>query len=102
MAQKTIAQLISGINFFDYVSKVKAVLTRLNTDKLTATQATTIAALGTTTNLTSIAASYADLAAARTSVNTLKGEVETRLDNVEAKIDDLIAKLKTAGLIATS
>lgn len=65
-------------------------------------QAANVAALGTTTNLTAIAASYADLAAARTSVNTLKGEVETRLDNAEAKIDAVIAALIAANLMASS
>lgn len=64
--------------------------------------AAVVTALGTTTNLSAISATYADLAAARTSVNTLKGEVETRLDNIEAKLDEVIAALKTAGLMATS
>lgn len=54
--------------------------------------------LGTTTNLSAIAGSYADLAAARTSVDTLKGEVEARLDAIEAKIDAVIAALETSGV----
>ena len=65
-------------------------------------QAALVQALGTTTNLTAIAASYADLAAARTSVNTLKGEVEARLDAIEAKVDAVIAALKAANLMASS
>jgi len=101
MAQKTFTQLLAELNFYDFVGKLRILFTKLNTEKLTASQATTITALGVTTDLTAISASYADLAAARTSVNALKGEVETRLDNIEAKIDDLIAKLKTAGIIAT-
>jgi predicted RecA/RadA family phage recombinase len=65
-------------------------------------QAGVIAALGTTTNLTAIAASYADLAAARVSVNTLRTDVEARLDAIEAKVDALIAALKAANLMASS
>lgn len=64
--------------------------------------AAVVAALGTTTDLTAIAASYADLAAARTSVNTLKGEVEVRLDAIEAKIDAVIASLKAASMMSSS
>lgn len=67
-----------------------------------AAQATVVAALGTTTNLSAIAASYADEAAARTSVNTLKGEVEARLDAIEAKVDETLAALKVALLMASS
>ena len=63
-------------------------------------QAESVAVLGTTTNLSAISASYADLAAARTSVNTLKGEVEARLDAIEAKVDAVITALKNAGIMA--
>lgn len=66
------------------------------------TPAAVIAALGTTSNLTAIAGSYADLAAARTSVNTLATETEARLDAIEAKVDALIAALKTANLMKTA
>lgn len=55
--------------------------------------------LGTTTNLSAIAGSYADLPAARTSVNTLKGEVEARLDAIEAKLDALIEALEASGVL---
>ncbi len=64
------------------------------------TQASNVAIMGSTTNLTAIAGSYADLAAARTSVNTLKSEVETRLDNIEAKIDAVINALTGASIMA--
>lgn len=64
--------------------------------------AAVVAALGTTTDLTAIGGSFADLAAARTAVNTLKTEVETRLDAIEAKVDAVIAALKTAKLMKTS
>lgn len=60
----------------------------------------TVAALGSTTNLSAIAGTYADLAAARTSVNTLAGEVEARLDAIETKVDAILSSLKTAGLMA--
>lgn len=65
-------------------------------------QAAVVAALGTTTNLTAIAASYADLAAARTSVNTLRTDTEARLDAIDAKVDAVIASLKAASLMASS
>jgi len=61
-----------------------------------------IAPLGTTTNLTAIGASFADLAAARTAVNTLKTEVEARLDAVEAKADETLSGLEDAGIFATA
>lgn len=73
-------------------------------------QAANVTAIGTTTSttaLSAIAGSYADLAAARTSVNTLRGEVETargviesRLDTVEGKIDAIISALRASGLMA--
>lgn len=59
-----------------------------------------VAALGTTTDLSAIAAEFADLAAARTAVNTLATEVEARLDAVEAKIDAVIAALEAANVLA--
>lgn len=78
---------------------------------------TNMTAITAHTDLTAIAASYADLAAARTSVNSLRGEVETaldlhdtglttlrseaeaRLDAIEAKINALLAELRTAGIV---
>jgi len=73
----------------------------------TATHLASIGATTSTTALSAIAGSYADLAAARTSVNALRGEVETargvvetRLDAVEAKIDALLAALQAAHLMA--
>lgn len=63
-------------------------------------QAASVAVLGTTSDLSAIAGSYADLAAARTSVNTLKNEAEARLDAIEAKIDAVITALKNADLMA--
>jgi hypothetical protein len=63
--------------------------------------AANVSAMGSTTNLSAIAASYADLAAARTSVNTLKGETEARLDAIEAKVDEVIAALIAAGMMSS-
>mgnify|MGYP000852727548 CR=1 FL=1 len=102
MAEKTVQELISDLNFFDLVKKIKTLFTKINIDKLSASQAENVATLGTTTNLTAISATYADLPAARTSVNTLKTEVEARLDTIEAKVDELNTKLQDAGIIATS
>lgn len=73
-----------------------------NPAALDAGQATVITALGTTTNLTAIAGTFANLAAAQTAVSTLHDEVEARLDAIEAKVDALIAALKAANLMATS
>jgi predicted RecA/RadA family phage recombinase len=73
-----------------------------NAGAVTQAQAGNVAALGTTTALTAIAASYADLAAARTSVNTLRTDAEARLDAIEAKIDAVIASLVAAGIMAAS
>jgi hypothetical protein len=67
-------------------------------------QAATIAALGTTTSLTAVPGSFADLAAVQTylaDANVIP-MIETRLDNIEGKVDALIAAVKTAGLVATS
>lgn len=61
-----------------------------------------VAALGTTTNLTAIGATFADLPAARTAVNTLRTDAEARLDAIEAKVDALIASLQTAGTLAAA
>jgi predicted RecA/RadA family phage recombinase len=64
-------------------------------------QGAAVANLGTTSDMTAIAATYADLAAARTSVNTLRTDAEARLDAIEAKLDALLTSLRAAGLIAT-
>jgi uncharacterized protein YggE len=54
----------------------------------------------TPSDMTAIAATYADLAAARASVNTLRTDAEARLDAVEAKLNSVIAALKAAGLMS--
>ena len=63
----------------------------------------TIAALGTTTNITAVPGSFADAAAVQTylaGANVIPN-IETRLDNLESKVDAVIAALKTAGVIAS-
>lgn len=47
----------------------------------------------TSTNLTAIGGTFANLAAAQTAVATLKTETEARLDAIEAKLNELIAAL---------
>lgn len=69
-------------------------------------QADAVAALGTTTDLTTIAGTYSNAAEPTgaeidTTVQSLADEVEARLDDVEAKVDEVIAALKAAGLMAT-
>jgi len=98
----TIKEATEKLNYFNFPAKVQELFTKVDTEKISATKATNITALGTTTNLTAIAATYADLAAARTSVDTLKTDVEARLDVIEAKVDALIAALKTAGVMTSS
>ena len=51
-------------------------------------------------DMTAIAATYADLAAARTSVNALRTDAEARLDAVESKVNEIVAALKAAGLMS--
>lgn len=65
-------------------------------------QAANVTALGSTTNMTAVPGSFADVAAVRTYFITHLSEDEARLDAIEAKVDAVIAALKTAGLMATS
>ena len=51
------------------------------------------------TNLPTVAGTFADLAAARTAVEAQRAGAEPRLDALEAKVNEIIAKLKTAGII---
>lgn len=64
--------------FRNYVEKIKRQLSKL----------------GATTDLTSVPASFADLAAVKTYLDTLIPEVEGRLDALEAKVDEVIQKLQ--------
>ena len=51
------------------------------------------------TNLPTVAGTFADLAAARTAVEAQRAGAEPRLDALEAKVNEIITKLKTAGII---
>ena len=51
------------------------------------------------TNLPTVAATFADLAAARTAVEAQRAGAEPRLDALEVKVNEIITKLKTAGII---
>ena len=94
----TIKQEISGLNWVNLIVKLKSIFTKIESQKIT--ESATISAMGNTTDLTAIAAVYADLAAARTSVNTLRTDAESRLVAIEAKVDVIIAALKTSGVVA--
>jgi len=90
---KTTQQLIQALNYFDLINKLKKLFTRISEESQVELLAN-VQPLGTTTNLTAIAAVYADLAEARTSVNTLRTNTESRLDAIEAKLDAVINSLK--------
>ena len=51
------------------------------------------------TNLPTVAGTFADLAAARTAVEAQRAGAEPRLDALEAKVNEIITKLKAAGII---
>ena len=56
-----------------------------------------IAVIPTSTNLPTVAGTFADLAAARTAVEAQRAE--PRLDALETKVNEIITKLKAAGII---
>ena len=51
------------------------------------------------TNLPTVAGTFADLAASRTAVEAQRAGAEPRLDALETKVNEIITKLKTAGII---
>ena len=51
------------------------------------------------TNLPTVAGTFADLTAARTAVEAQRAGAEPRLDALETKVNEIITKLKTAGII---
>ena len=51
------------------------------------------------TNLPTVAGTFADLAAARTAVEAQRAGAEPRLDALETKVNEIITKLKVAGII---
>ena len=61
--------------------------------------AETVAVIPASTNLPTVAGTFADLAAARTAVEAQRAGAEPRLDALETKVNEIITKLKTAGTI---
>ena len=61
--------------------------------------AETVAVIPASTNLPTVAGTFADLAAARTAVEAQRAGAEPRLDALETKVNEIITKLKTAGII---
>ena len=61
--------------------------------------AETVAVIPTSTNLPTVAGTFADLAAARTAVEAQRAGAEPRLDALETKVNEIITKLKAAGII---
>ena len=59
----------------------------------------TVAVIPASTNLPTVAGTFADLAAARTAVEAQRAGAEPRLDALEIKVNEIITKLKTAGII---
>ena len=59
--------------------------------------AETVAVIPASTNLPTVAGTFADLATARTAVEVQRAE--PRLDALEAKVNEIITKLKAAGII---
>lgn len=61
--------------------------------------AETVAVIPASTNLPTVAGTFADLAEARTAVEAQRAGAEPRLDALEIKVNEIITKLKTAGII---
>ena len=61
--------------------------------------AETVAVIPASSNLPTVAGTFADLAAARTAVEAQRAGAEPRLDALETKVNEIITKLKTAGII---
>ena len=58
-----------------------------------------VVVISASTNLPTVAGTFADLAAARTAVEAQRAGAEPRLDALETKVNEIITKLKTAGII---
>ena len=61
--------------------------------------AETVAVIPASTNLPTVAGTFADLAAARTAVEAQRAGAEPRLDALETKVNEISTKLKTAEII---
>lgn len=98
---------LKKVYYFNMPAVVNQNFDDLNTavEEIQATQveeAATVAAIGATTNITAVPASFADATAARdylAGANVIPN-IEQRLDNAEQKINELITKLKASGAIA--
>jgi len=67
------------------------------------TQATAVANLSASTNITAVPGTFADLASVQSylaGANVIPN-IEARIDAVEGKINSLLTALRTAGIIAT-
>ncbi len=82
---------------------VKELVTAINAASAFASPAGTVAALGTTTNITAVPGSFADVDAVQAYLAAagVVPRIESRLDAVEAKVDAVIASLKLAGLMSS-
>lgn len=66
-----------------------------------AAPATAVSSIATTTNITAVPGSFADLAAVQSylaGANAIPN-IETRLDNLESTVNTILARLRTLGLI---
>lgn len=65
-------------------------------------KATSVAAIGSTTNITAVPATFADVAAVRTYLADagVVPNIEARLDALESKVNAVINALKAANLMA--
>ena len=88
MATKTISESIADLTFFNLVLKLKSLLPRIN-DNTLSTQGDTIAAVGTTTNLSAAVVTASTIAA-----SNLTAAIPTA--PTKAEVDAGINTLKTA------
>nr|DAI89590.1 MAG TPA: phosphoprotein [Caudoviricetes sp.] len=94
----TIPEQIKKLYNYNSAAKLKKLFTDLYNS--ISKPSASIAKITPTTNLPSVAATYADLAAARASVDAQRTAVEARLDAIETKLDEIITKLKASGVIS--
>ena len=93
----TTEEKIKDLTWYNQPEKLKSVLTDINGDIPTASDV--IAVIPASTNLPTVAGTFADLAAARTAVEAQRAGAEVRLDNLETKVNEIITKLKASGII---
>lgn len=78
-------------NLLDTIPAIKDSIAKLKSE--------TVTVLGTTTELTSVPASFLDLAAVQTYLATVVPQTESRLDSIETKLDVLINALKNSEVV---